>query len=194
MDQELQKFKLELEADHAGITSKLEQVISSKANVHGANAIGGGGNTLAAYNNSTLSGINFNLNQLNDESDFTLCAPGSSSNAGGAPDLALMMMMSSQSSTGAEFTPQSSHNKRKHSTSQQQQSAAAAAAQNDEDSSSSWQSTLYQGRKSSVSAGGGVSSSGNKKTTSFNTAYNKVLKIYFVFIVIKTSDYIFSNL
>ncbi len=29
LDVELQKFKLELEADHAGITSKLEQVISS---------------------------------------------------------------------------------------------------------------------------------------------------------------------
>ncbi len=32
LDQELHKFKLELEADHAGITSKLEKVISVQAN------------------------------------------------------------------------------------------------------------------------------------------------------------------
>lgn len=60
LDQELQKFKLELEADHAGITSKLEQVISSTIT-----------NENSMDNSSSLSnGSLYNFTEQN--SDFTL--------------------------------------------------------------------------------------------------------------------------
>ena len=81
LDHELQKFKLELEADHAGITSKLEQVISSK-------------DTSSNYTNnaSSLSLVNSltgNVNGKGEESDFTL---SSSANL-------MMMLTNCQNST-----------------------------------------------------------------------------------------------
>lgn len=163
MDQELQKFKLELEADHAGITSKLEQVLSSKPNHQfNSNAL----NYTLFCNNSTLSGINFNLNQLNDESDFTLCTQANPN----GQDLVMMVMNNQNPQRMCDIQPNinSHHNKRKHSTSQQHSNMGIQSAHNDEDSSSSWQSAIYQGRKNS-------SGSGSNKKTSFSWAFpNKV--------------------
>ena len=76
LDQELQKFKLELEADHAGITSKLEQVISSKE----ANAEN------ASTNNLTIASLTSGFLKT-DESDFTLSS---------SANLMMMMLNSSQ--------------------------------------------------------------------------------------------------
>lgn len=76
LDQELQKFKLELEADHAGITSKLEQVISSKE----TNAEN------ASTNNLTSASLTSGFLKT-DESDFTLSS---------STNLMMMMLNSSQ--------------------------------------------------------------------------------------------------
>ena len=114
LDQELQKFKLELEADHAGITSKLEQVISSK------DSSGGGANGAATSlaNNTNLAGTlaasasgSFSKP---DESDFTLSS---------SANLMMMMLNNSQSianNNGTLDAPvptnvHSSAHKRKHS-------------------------------------------------------------------------------
>jgi hypothetical protein len=78
LDQELQKFKLELEADHAGITSKLEQVISSKD----TSAENASTNNLTSANASLTSGF-----LKTDESDFTLSS---------SANLMMMMLNSSQ--------------------------------------------------------------------------------------------------
>lgn len=155
-----------MEADHAGITSKLEQVLTTKppglqpSNAMLSNSLlyGGGGSS-----NPTLSASNFNLNQLNDDSDFTLFTP-MSSGGGSHHDLVMMMMggagdtASAHQSHPHQHQPSQQH-KRKHSTS-------AAVTNNDEDSSSSWQSAIYQGRKSSAS----------NKRTNFASAvsFNKV--------------------
>lgn len=178
LDQELQKFKLELEADHAGITSKLEQVISSKANPHGGHS-SALTNSSMMYQNSTLSGMNFNLNQLNDDSDFTLCTPNSINTH---HDLVMMMMNSTNSTNqtvggvGESVNHHTSSHKRKQSTTshsismQAAATAAAAAAHHDEDSSSSWQSAIYQGRKNNMAA----TPASNRKTNFSTSSYNKV--------------------
>lgn len=93
LDQELHKFKLELEADNAGITSKLEQVISSKNIAQTASSTShhhhhSSSTSLSSSSSAlanTISGININLNQhlnhgLNDDSDFTLCTPNNGNN------------------------------------------------------------------------------------------------------------------
>lgn len=68
LDVELQKFKLELEADHAGITSKLEQVISStivnENSPNNSDGING--------NCSMNSGSVYNYGSGEQNSDFTL--------------------------------------------------------------------------------------------------------------------------
>jgi hypothetical protein len=153
----LQKFKLELEADHAGITSKLEQVVSSKNEGAGGN---GNGNPSATGSN-TLNSLNLNFNGTGDDSDFTLC-PSSTS------DLMMILMSNSVSSaaatglhtpgnndisivnatTGSAMT--SGSHKRKHSTFSDKNSTSSTVnllnslvSKDDEDSSSSWASTSH---------------------------------------------------
>lgn len=170
-------------------------MITSKAKLHGMG--GGGGTNMSSYSNSTLSGINFNLNQLNDESDFTLCTPtsGGGGPAGGSSsqDLMMMMMMNNAVAAGLDSSSHHHHhqmmhhqqnNKRKHSVSHHHMSAAAAAAtnvsssHNDEDSSSSWQSTLYQGRKSSLTNASSVN-----KRTSFSTNKVTIKWIFWIYFI-----------
>lgn len=106
LDQELHKFKLELEADHAGITSKLEQVISSKNNPNDTST-----NGLMTASSNCMGGLN-----LNDESDFTLCS--STSN-----DLIMMMLNNNNPNNNSLLNDHSmlnnsattSSHKRKHS-------------------------------------------------------------------------------
>ncbi|RNA41392.1 Inhibitor of growth 3, partial [Brachionus plicatilis] len=127
LDQELQKFKLELEADHAGITSRLEQELSSKTFNENISL-----NKINSYSNLSLTFNNLN-NQTVDDSDFTLCP--SSSN-----DLMQLML-----STKANFesTIQSNH-KRKHSNISEKSSGIlnpSTLCRDDDDSSSSWNSS-----------------------------------------------------
>lgn len=159
LDQELQKFKLELEADHAGITSKLEQELSSKTlNEHVSL------NKINSYSSLNLTFNNLN-NQTNDDSDFTLC-PSSSS------DLMQMMLNSQNNFSLSENLNSTSNHKRKHSNFSEKSTNLISGnlfGRDDEDSSSSWNSSslnlnnsiLNINRKSSVNA-----SSINKRTLS----------------------------
>ena len=120
LDQELQKFKLELEADHAGITSKLEQVISSTNN---ANM-----NETSPVTNPNMCSGGLSL----EDSDFTL-------NSSSTNELMILMMQQQQQQqqnqdhhTPSSHTHTGSH-KRKHSN-------LTNRTADDEDSSSSWNS------------------------------------------------------
>lgn len=127
LDQELQKFKLELEADHAGITSKLEQVISSSTNLTETSPLSSSLTTNLNIGNVSAGAavVNAAAAALNiDDSDFTL---NTSTNND------LMMMMYENNTNTNHVT---SAHKRKHSSVQPQQPI------NDEDSSSSWNSKL----------------------------------------------------
>lgn len=134
----MHRFKLELEADHAGITSKLEQVLTTTP----ADGLSGGGVNMLT---GGLGGMDYGLDSLNfnnpsDDSDFTLC-PSSTS------DLMLMMLNPSlqhqQSQSGADLTP--SNQKRKHSNLSDKNSSSstinllnALNSRDDDESNSSW--------------------------------------------------------
>ncbi len=136
LDQELQKFKLELEADHAGITSKLEQVISSTNN---ANM-----NETSPVTNPNMCSGGLSL----EDSDFTL-------NSSSTNELMILMMQQQQQQqqnqdhhTPSSHTHTGSH-KRKHSN-------LTNRTADDEDSSSSWNSkfeSLSSQQKSNATFG-----------------------------------------
>ena len=91
LDQELQKFKLELEADHAGITSKLEQVISSKET-----------NSENALNNNLPTSTSISSGFLKtDDSDFTLSS---------SANLMMMILNNSQNLTTSQDQTSSNSN------------------------------------------------------------------------------------
>lgn len=124
LDQELQKFKLELEADHAGITSKLEQEISSTIT-----------NEPCAIENGSI-GSSYNYTDQN--SDFTLNTPTTNE---------LMKMMAQNSNQQLET------NLNKLVTSNQKRKNSEKTRLEDDESNSSWNSKLegssYQSSNSS---------------------------------------------
>lgn len=124
LDQELQKFKLELEADHAGITSKLEQVISSQGmpNENSPNNIDNGNFLL----NSGTSSYNFNSDQ---NSDFTL--NNSTTNE--------LMKIISNTTQNLETNLNNFNNK---SLTNSQKRKNSHLKQEDDESNSSWNSKL----------------------------------------------------
>ena len=152
----MQKFKLELEADHAGITSKLEQVVSSKNDSSGGGEKGGGANGMMSSSLDSL-GLNFNATSgSGEDSDFFL-------NPSSTSDL-MLMLMNNPANLGqsnlpgdhasslqplSSLQPSSSH-KRKHSSLSNDKNSSSAnnllntmsssRAGDDEDSSSSWNS------------------------------------------------------
>jgi len=142
LDQELQKFKLELEADHAGITSKLEQCLTNK----NSDTMFGMSNT--SLNSSTsLAALNFSQTNNPDESDFTLC-PSASTN-----DLVMMMLQQNNGSfEQSMLTPQTlnSAHKRKHSSNEKNYFFNSQHGALDEDSSSSWNSSSFNNQQSAV--------------------------------------------
>lgn len=151
LDQEIQKFKMELEADNAGITSKLE---------HAAGISGAGpsnADLLAIMGDPTATGAGGNLlnsfSNCMEESDFTLC-PASGS------DLMMMMNNQSEPATYHQSNTAVAHNKRKHSANQLDKSQLGAAHSlssaligkhnDDEDSCSSWNSRIENLNTSTV--------------------------------------------
>ncbi len=158
LDQELQKFKLELEADHAGITSKLEQVVSS----HTTNETSP--NNL--LNQTNMGGSSLNL----DDSDFTL-------NSSTTNDLMIMMMQQQQQQQQDQTLSNTTSHKRKHSLidkNTQILTNTNTTNTNDDDSSSSWNSrldstqtksnaTFHFSNNKKISSLIGSTSSGNKK-------------------------------
>lgn len=176
LDKELEKFKLELEADHAGITSKLEQVIS-KNNSNELNSQNG-------LNSTSSNCLNFNSNT--DDSDFTLCS--SSTN-----DL-LMLMLNNNSSTNTSIlndhsllnnSATTSSHKRKHSilnektylnqfNTSNNNVGLVNSNRDDEDSSSSWNSRLDLTVNNIVSNSNAVFHTTNRKNALINSRANVV--------------------
>lgn len=117
LDQELQKFKLELEADHAGITSKLEQVISSSIHENNLN-VSDSSNVNANYSSNSY------LYNSEKNSDFSLTSTNNE-----------LMKMMAGSDTNNKSGLNTSH-KRKNS------QIMDRGKLEDDESNSSWNSKL----------------------------------------------------
>lgn len=116
-----------MEADHAGITSRLEQELSSKS-FNENNSL----NKINSFSNLCLTFNNLN-NQTTDDSDFTLC-PSSSND---------FMHLMLNNKTNLETNLQSNH-KRKHSNLSEKSTNILnpnLIGKDDDDSSSSWNSS-----------------------------------------------------
>jgi hypothetical protein len=155
LDQELQKFKLELEADHAGITSKLEEVINNSTINNELTSPTIGTNSCGYMMNSSY---NFN----DQQSDFTL-------NTSTTNELMKMMAHNTNNlETNIKSIP-SGNQKRKN---------LDKTKQEDDESNSSWNSKLENSYLSSNPKNPTFHfSDSNKKSSLISSANKKNIKI-----------------
>lgn len=152
LDQELQKFKLELEADHAGITSKLEEVINNStinneltSPTIGANAGG-----------YMMSGSSYNFSE--QTSDFTL-------NNSATNELMKMMAHNTNSLESNIYKSASASN--------QKRKNLDKTRQEDDESNSSWNSKLDNSYISSSNKNPTFHFSDSNKKSSLASSVNK---------------------
>lgn len=160
LDHELQKFKLELEADHAGITSKLEQEFSSKTYNENTSL-----NKINSFSNLSLTFNNLN-NHVIDDSDFTLC-PSSSND---------LMHLMQNTKTNLETNFHSNH-KRKHSNISEKSTNILnlnLISKDDDDSSSSWNSSNMNNVCFNINRKNSLTNSNLNKRTISSSISNKL--------------------